>query len=79
MVDAFEDMADFPREMMDAISSIGGPGAAAIDDSIITRDFKEDGSLKGETALRSAKRQIIDPDAFESPSGYKRQKMFGDK
>ena len=44
---------------------------------VVTKDFNDDGSLAGEIALRSAKRQTIDPDAFEPPSGYKRQEMFG--
>ena len=30
-----------------------------------------------ETVLRSARRQNIDPNAFDPPSGYKRQEMFG--
>ena len=43
---------------------------------VVTSEFGEDGSLEGESALRSAKRQTIDPDAFEPPSGYKRQEML---
>ncbi len=66
-------------------SGVGGP---SVDDNVfehmkelggfpvVTRDFGDGGSLEGETALRSAKRQTIDPDAFEPPSGYKRQEMF---
>ena len=89
VVGAFEEMADFFREMMDAIPNMGGGrGGPGIDDNVfehmrdlggfpvVTRDFDDDGSLDGETALRSAKRQTIDPDAFEPPSGYKRQEMF---
>ncbi len=91
-VDAFEDMADFFREMMDSFSDAAGVGlgrgAGGVADigfehmrelggfPVVTRDFGDDGSLEGETALRSAKRQTIDPDAFEPPSGYKRQEMF---
>ncbi|MEM7350649.1 MAG: hypothetical protein AAF657_07570 [Acidobacteriota bacterium] len=44
---------------------------------VVTKEFAEDGSLEGEGALRSARRQTIDPDAFEPPSGYKRQEMPG--
>ena len=43
---------------------------------VVTREFADDGSLQQETALRSAKRQTIDPDTFEPPSGYKQQEMF---
>ena len=91
VVDAFEDMADFFREVMGSFSGTGlgrGVGGPSVDDNVfehmkelggfpvVTRDFGDDGSLEGETALRSAKRQTIDPDAFEPPSGYKRQEMF---
>ena len=89
-VEAFEDMADFFREMLDSIPNMGGgSGPPGMDDNVfehmkdlggfpvLTREFGDDGSLEGETGLRSAKRQTIDPDAFEPPSGYKRQEMFG--
>ena len=87
--DVFEDMAGFFREMMDALSGgLGGgfPGGGGesffeymkeLDGfPVVTRDLGDDGSLDRETTLRSAKRQTIDPDAFEPPSGYKRQEMF---
>ena len=88
VVGAFEDMAAFFREMMDAIPNMGGGRGPAIDDNVfehmkdlggfpvVTKDFEDDGSLEGETALRSAKRLTLDPDAFEPPAGYKRQEMF---
>ncbi|MCP3962006.1 MAG: hypothetical protein GY719_29540 [bacterium] len=86
VVDAFEDMADFFSEMMDSIPSFGGQGPGgdpAFEHMkeiggfpVVTREFDDDGSLEGETFLRSSKRQTIDPDAFEPPSGYKRQEMF---
>ncbi len=85
---AFEEMADFFREMMDAMPNAGGLAASGIDQNVfehqkeldgfpvVTRDLNDDGTLERETVLRSAKRQRIDPDAFEPPSGYKRQKML---
>ncbi len=87
VVGAFEDMADFFKELMDSMPSFGGQGPAgdpAFEHMkeiggfpVITREFDDvDGSLEGETFLRSAKRQTIDPDAFDPPSGYKRQEMF---
>ena len=88
VVEAFESMADFMRQMLDSLPSAGrgGPG---VDDHVfehmkelggfpvVTRDFAADGSLEGESALRSAKRQTLDPEVFEPPAGYKRQEMFG--
>ena len=87
MVDAFEDMADFFREMLDSLPNMG-QARSGIDDSmfehmkdlggfpVVTKEFGEDGSLEGETALRSAKSQDLDPAAFEPPAGYKRQEMY---
>lgn len=87
----FEDLADFFGTMLDSLSGADGmPGLGdALDDNmfehmkelggfpVVTREFDDDGSLEGETTLRSARRQTIDPDAFEPPAGYKRQEMFG--
>ena len=36
----------------------------------------ENGQLDSEFSLRSASKRDLDPDAFEPPSGYKRQEMF---
>ena len=44
---------------------------------VVTRELGDDDSLEGESILRSARRQTLDPDAFEPPSGYKRREMFG--
>ncbi len=88
VVGAFEDMADFFSELMSAMPSFGGQGGPVDGPGfehmkelggfpVVTREFDDDGSLEGETFLRSAKRQTIDPDAFDPPSGYKRQEMFG--
>lgn len=82
----FEDMSDFLKEMRGSFSgafgSVGGsPNAFEHMKEIggfpvVSRDFGEDGSLEGESSLRSARRQTMDPNAFEPPSGYKRQEMF---
>ena len=37
--------------------------------------YGEDGDLDDESWLRRTRRQRIDPDAFEPPSGYKRMSM----
>ncbi len=87
---AFQSMADFFEELVgsigDAMGDLGGlPGGGDSPFSdfaelggfpVVTRDFGDDGSLEDEATLKSAKRQTIDPDAFEPPSGYKRQEMF---
>ncbi len=88
VVGAFEDMSDFFEELMNAIPDFGGRRGSNFGDytfehmrelggfPVVTKEFADDGSLEGETTLRSARRQTLDPDAFEPPSGYKRQEMF---
>ena len=86
MVDAFEDMADFFKELMDTIPDFGQGGAAGGDPvfehmrdlggfPVVTEEFDEDGNKTGDTSLRSSKRRTLDPAAFEPPSGYKRMSM----
>ena len=83
---AFDDMSDFFAELKDSMPQYGGGGDSDMDFTetfsngfpVFTREFNmETGDLESETALRSAKRQTIDPDAFEPPAGYKRSEMFG--
>ena len=88
MVGVFEDMADFFGELMDSLPSSFGGGNDFGDPAfehmreiggfpVVTREFDDyDGSLEGETFLRSSRRETIVPDAFEPPSGYKYQSMF---
>jgi len=86
MVGAFEDMADFFQELMDAIPDFGQGGGAGGDPvfehmkelggfPVVTEEFDENGNKTGESALRSSRRQTIDPTEFEPPSGYKRRSM----
>lgn len=79
----FRDMASFFAEMMDAgfKDRDGDVGFFEHMDEIdgfpvVSRGFEDD-ALTDEWMLRSSRRQQLDPDAFEPPSGYKRQEMFG--
>lgn len=86
VADIFRDMSGFFESLMDSLPQSGSFGQ--VDSNIfelmkdlggfpvVTREFDSDGSLSGESTLRSTRRQTIDPDAFEPPSGYKRQEMF---
>ena len=56
------------RHAFDELDQLGGF-------PVLTREFGDDGSLEAESVLKSARRQTLDPDAFEPPSGYKRQSM----
>lgn len=82
---AFEEMADFFTELLDSMPRFGSQ--QSFGDTtwehmkelggfpVVTRELAEDGLLESETILRSARRQTLDPDAFEPPSGYKRMSM----
>lgn len=85
--EAFRNMAGLMSEMRDSLPSFAKNNDAdnrmfenmmEIDGfPVVTYDYAADGSLDGETSLRSSKRQTLDPDAFEPPSGYVRQSMTG--
>lgn len=85
---AFAALEDLMDELLDALSnaSPGGEGGLfgggnplggflELDGvPVYSRTF-EDGELESESVLRSARRQRLDPDAFEPPSGYRRMTM----
>jgi hypothetical protein len=84
----FADMGEFQQELLDVMPPMDGQ-AGGIEDNpfttmkqidgfpVASRDYAEDGSVKSETALRSAKSQRLSPAAFEPPAGYQRHDMFG--
>jgi hypothetical protein len=83
----FTDMGGFLEQMMAALPASGGSSPA--DDSIFSemrqiegfpvgvREYRADGALQQEWALRSAKRQRVDPTTFAPPADYRQQKMPG--
>jgi hypothetical protein len=85
----FVEMGGFLEEMTSSLPGGGAGSAKGLQDSIFTvmkqvdgfpvgvRDYREDGSLERESALRSAKNERLGRDAFEPPAGYRRQEMFG--
>ena len=86
---AFVDMGSFAQELAAALPSGNSGPAAAMDDNIFTamneidgfpvgvREYRSDGTIEQEWALRSAKRQRVDPATFSPPAGYRRQTMGG--
>lgn len=86
VVEVFEEMSDFFQQMLDSIPNFGEHDSADqpfFDHMrdlggfpVVTREFDENGDLESEATLKSAVRKTLDPDAFEPPSGYKRQEMF---
>ncbi len=84
--DAFRAMGAFFRAIMDSMATSPGGGALGADNPwadmnfdngfpVVINGFGEDGGLEDESNLRRTRRQSIDPDAFEPPSGYKRMSM----
>lgn len=85
---AFADLAQFQQELMSALPQMGG-GTEALEDNpftamreingfpVATRDYNEDGSVKSETALRSAKSQRLGPETFQPPAGYQQRNLLG--
>ncbi len=86
----FREMESFFRELMEVFGNkMGGKdddGFFGKDNNpmgeflevdgipVVSRSF-EDGELESESVLKSARRQNLDPAAFEPPSGYKRMSM----
>ena len=81
--------AAFAQELVAALPG-GNTGPAAQMDSDIfsvmnqidgfpigVRQYRPDGSVEQEWALRSAKRQRVDPATFSPPGGYRRVAMAG--
>lgn len=88
VADLFYEMSEFFQEMLDSLPKFAETGGAdhAFEHMremdgfpVVTRELRSDGSVDNESILRSASQQSLGPDAFEPPSGYKRQKMFKGK
>jgi hypothetical protein len=83
----FADLGEFQQELLAAMPKMGATGGME-DNSFSTmkqidgfpvasRDYAEDGTVKSESALRSAKSVRVNPAAFAPPAGYQRQNMLG--
>ena len=81
----FYEMSEFFQEMLDSLPQFADSGGSdqAFEHMremdgfpVITRELSDNGSIETESSLKSARSQNLDPNAFEPPSGYKRQEMF---
>ena len=86
VVEAFEGMADFFTELIEAMPDFLGAKSSA-DASmqhmkemkgfpVVTRTFSDSGALEMETALKSSESVSLEPSTFEPPAGYTRQDMM---
>ncbi|MCP5179058.1 MAG: hypothetical protein H6993_14125 [Pseudomonadales bacterium] len=83
--EAFNSLAEFFKELKDAIPKFGESNKNASFEHmkelggfpVLTREFNRGGELESENALRSARRATLNPEDFEPPAGYKRQAMPG--
>ena len=78
----FTDMAEFTQEMTDALANSFGGATSSFDDGMMAalkgvngfpvgvREFRADGTIEREWALRSVTQQRVDPAEFELPRGY---------
>ena len=86
---AFLAMSTFFSEMMESVSQasggLGGGDSASEGIAqwrelggfpVLSEELADDGTIKSRSELRSAKRQTVDPEAFEPPAGYKRRSMM---
>ena len=84
VAELFQQMSEFFQEMLDSLPKFAENGADQSFEHlkdlegfpVITRELADDGTIERESSLRSARRQKLDPTAFEPPAGYKRQEMF---
>lgn len=85
VADLFYEMSEFFQQMLDSLPKFADSGGSdqafahmrEMDGfPVITRELSDDGSIESESTLKSARSQDLDLDAFEPPSGYKRQEMF---
>jgi hypothetical protein len=80
----FQEMSEFFTQMLDSLPKFADQGGDEVLEHmrelngfpVATKEFDENGSLKIDSSLQSAKRQTLDPSTFEPPAGYKRQEMF---
>ena len=82
---AFQDMSDFLREMLDSLAQFGGQsfGDPAFEHlremggiPVRTREFADDGSIETEATLKSAADRSFEPASFDPPKGYTKQDLF---
>ena len=85
---AFESMAAFYDELLDAIREVGLPMDEEMGNPfdhidamggfpVFTRELDHGGTLSSEWGLVSSARRAFEPGEFEPPSGYERQDMTG--
>ena len=85
-VEAFQAMAGFFKRMYDSMPSFGVDEDADANPfehmqemdgfPVLTYEYASDGSIAGESALRSSTQRTVDPAEFEPPAAYKRREMM---
>ncbi len=84
-VEAFESMAEFFKEISDAMPSFARDENSnnPFEDMkemngfpVLSYEYAADGSLQSESSLSSSMRRTLEPAEFDPPAGYKRQQMM---
>ena len=85
---AFADMASFFEEFVRAMPQTGGMNRAMTDNPftalhkingfpVAGRNYREDGTVDSESALRSAQKVQFKATEFQPPAGYQQNRLFG--
>jgi hypothetical protein len=84
---SFAELGEFSHEMTEALSSSFGGQSKAIDDGVLAalkgvdgfpvgvREYREDGSLERESALREVGQRRLAADEIEPPRGYRERQL----
>jgi hypothetical protein len=85
---AFTDLAGFSDELMKSLPANPGMSQQLTDNPfsalhkingfpVAGRNYREDGTVASETALRATQKVSIGPSEFQPPAGYQQNKLFG--
>lgn len=84
----FAELGDFTHDMTEAFANSPGGQSQAFDDGTVAalkdvdgfpvgvREYREDGTIERETALRQTSQRRLNAEEIEPPRGYREQTMF---
>lgn len=86
IIQAFTDLGQFMQQISESMPKQSGM-AAGFDETFLTikdfngfpvasREYRADGSVESETALRNTQKKRLNPAEFDPPARYRRQQMF---
>ena len=88
VTEVFTELGEFTHEMSEALSSSVGGQSQPLDDGVLAalkgvdgfpvgvREYREDGTIERESALRSTSQRRLSGEELQPPRGYQAQSMF---